>query len=110
MKKIEVAFIDKNLEKAFNNLKERKYEDEKLRKFILRAVEDLKQNPECGIRIPKKLIPKEYLKKYKITNIWKYNLPDAWRLIYTITEDEISIVSILIEWFKHKNYERRFSY
>jgi hypothetical protein len=32
------------------------------------------------------------------------------RLIYSITGDEISIVSIILEWFDHKDYERRFSY
>lgn len=73
-----VAFMTKELEKAFHELKEGKFEEKKLFEFINRAIEDLKKNPLCGIRIPNKLIPKDYVKKYKINNLWKYNLPNAW--------------------------------
>lgn len=53
----------------------------------------------------------ESLKEGKyLTNLWKYDLPDAWRLIYTIKEDEIKILSIILEWFDHKEYERKFNY
>lgn len=31
--------------------------------------EKIIQNPFCGIQIPKKLIPKVYIKKYKIKNL-----------------------------------------
>ena len=75
-----------------------------------RAIADLKQNPMCGKRIPKKLWPREYSVKYGITNLWKYDLPSAWRLVYTIQTDEIMILSVIIEWFSHKEYEKRFSY
>lgn len=60
--------------------------------------------------ISEKLWPNEYIKKYKITNLWKYDLPDGWRLIYTIESNKIKIVSIILEWFDHKNYERKFNY
>ncbi len=39
-----------------------------------------------------------------------YDLPSAWRLIYTIESDEIKIVSIILEWFDHKDYEKKFNY
>ena len=52
---------------------------------------------------------KEYL-RYKITNLWKYDLPKGWRLIYSIGREGVEILSIILEWMNHKNYERRFNY
>ncbi len=105
-----VAFITQKLKNLFEALRVGKFEDKELYKFIDRALDDLKQNPTCGIKIPKKVWPKEYIQKYDITNLWKYDLPNAWRLIYTIESDEVRIMSIVLEWFDHKDYERRFNY
>lgn len=107
--KISVIFINENLSNEFNSLKEGRFEDKQLYKFISKAIENLKTNPSRGIKIPRKLWPKEYL-KYKITNLWKYNLPNAWRLIYTIEANDVMIMSIILEWFDHKGYEKRFGY
>ena len=99
--------MDLNTEKTFLNLDE----DDEVKKHIKRAIEDIKQNAFCGIQIPKRLIPKEYLSRYEIRNLWKYDLPSGWRLLYTITTPtKIEIISLLIEWFNHQNYERRFGY
>jgi len=70
----------------------------------------MKINPTCGTRIPKKLWPKLYSKRYEINNLWKYDLPNAWRLIYTIDSNEIRIMNIILEWFDHKEYDRMFKY
>ncbi len=109
-KQIHVAFITQKLKEQFQCLKEGKFEDRQLYKFINRALDDLKQYNFCGIKIPKKLWPREYVQKYNITNLWKYDLPSAWRLVYTIESDEIRIVNIILEWFDHKEYEKRFQY
>jgi len=85
----EVAFADKKLEGAYKNLLEGKFEDRQLHSWLTRAMEDLRSNPMCGDRVPKKLIPKEYLKKYGVSNLWKYNLPTAWRLTYTIVGSSV---------------------
>ncbi len=50
------------------------------------------------------------MKKYGIDNLWKYNLPGAWRLVHSAAGNEIKIIAILLEWFPHKEYEKRFSY
>ena len=78
--------------------------------FIKRAFSDICSNPFCGIQIPKRLIPQEYISKDNIDNLWKYNLPNAWRLLYSIKRDKIEILSIVLEWLDHKEYERRFKY
>ena len=105
-----VAFINEKLDKSFASLNSSKHEDERLYNFIKRAINDLKEDPFCGIRIPKKQWPKEYINKYQITNLRKYDLPKGWRLIYTIETDEIKILSIILEWFNHKDYNKRFNY
>ena len=105
-----VIFSEKKLEVSFGELKEGKFEDRKLFEFINRAIEDLKKQPTCGTKIPKKLWPKIYIQNYGITNLWKYDLPSGWRLVYTIETNEIKIVSIILEWFSHKDYEKRFNY
>jgi len=72
---------------------------------------NLEENAFCGIQIPKRLIPKEYLKRFgSLDNLWKYNLPDAWRLIYTVKNSRVAILSVILEWINHKTYERRFNY
>ena len=110
MKEINVAFINERLKKEFSELSEGKFEDKKLYSYIMRAIDDLKQNPASGIKIPKSLWPAEYVRDYQITNLWKYNLPNAWRLVYTIESTEVKIISFILEWFNHKDYEKRFRY
>jgi len=105
-----IGFAEPSIKKAFNDLEKGKHEDKELFRFLQRAIEDLKSNPFSGIRVPSRLWPKEYIKKYKINNLRKYDLPNAWRLIYTIKGNEVEIVSVLIEWFDHKKYERKFKY
>ncbi len=109
-KPVNVAFAEQKLEKEFGELETGKFQDMQLYQFISRAISDIKINPACGIKIPKNLWPKEYTQEYQITNLWKYDLPNAWRLIYTIKEDEVRILNIILEWFDHKEYERRFKY
>ncbi|MFH1682442.1 MAG: hypothetical protein ABIA37_01470, partial [Candidatus Woesearchaeota archaeon] len=84
--------------------------DKMLHKWISRAIDDLEENAFCGIQISKKLIPREYVEKYQIDNLWKYDLPKGWRLVYSVANDNISIISIVLEWFDHKKYEQRFKY
>ena len=110
MKPIFVAFISKKLKQNFELLREGKFEDKQLYVYIDRAMDDLKENPACGTKIQKKLWPKLYVQKYGITNLWKYDLPNGWRIIYTIETNEIKIMNIILEWFNHKEYERKFGY
>jgi len=103
----EVKFADEKIENDFYNLSK----SDEIRKYIERAIKDLQINAFCGIQIPKRLIPEEYVQKYGVKNLWKYDLPDGWRLIYSITTPtKIEIVSLILEWFDHKDYERRFCY
>jgi Txe/YoeB family toxin of Txe-Axe toxin-antitoxin module len=105
--KSNIQFANEKVQKAFEKLKK---EDLKMYEILLRAFDDIENNVFCGIQIPKKLIPKEYIKKFNVKNLWKYNLPDAWRLIYSVEGKNLLIVSIILEWMDHKTYEGRFNY
>ncbi|KYK27149.1 hypothetical protein AYK26_00450 [Euryarchaeota archaeon SM23-78] len=105
-----VRFADDKVKKEFYKLENGNDSDKELFKFINQAMDNLEDNTFCGIQIPKKLIPKEYIKKYKIKNLWKYDLPRGWRLMYSIVGEEVIIICLILEWFDHKDYERRFRY
>ena len=102
-----VVFIEDELEKAFYSLSD----DDFLKKSLIRAIKDLKQNAFSGIQMPKRLIPNKYKKNYNLNNMWKYDLPRGWRLLYTVTaENEVELISAILDWFDHKNYERIMKY
>jgi len=78
---------------------------------LKRAIRDIEENVFCGIRIPRKIVPREYVLKHGVESIMKYDLPRGWRLIYSISSDKnAEILAILLEWFDHKGYEKRFGY
>jgi len=105
--KRDIQFADDKIKNSFDKLEE---ENPRLFKFLTRAFEDIQENCFCGIQIPKRLIPSDYLKKFNVKNLWKYNLPDAWRLIYSIQGKNLMVLSIILEWLDHKSYEKRFNY
>jgi hypothetical protein len=106
----ETRFIDESTKEAFQNLEHGDSSEKEMFKFIDQAMDNIEKNAFCGIQIPKKQIPKEYFSKYGAMNLWKYDLPNAWRLIYTIRGGKAIVVSIILEWMTHKEYERRFNY
>ncbi|MBU0761056.1 MAG: hypothetical protein KJ600_06100 [Nanoarchaeota archaeon] len=107
MKSEKVVFFDEDLEKAFENLSEA----DPLKKALKKAVKDIGTNVFCGRNVKKKLIPKEFIQKYSINNLWIYNLPSAWRLLYAITpSEEAKIIAAILDWMSHKDYERLFRF
>ncbi|MFH1072392.1 MAG: type II toxin-antitoxin system RelE/ParE family toxin, partial [Nanoarchaeota archaeon] len=86
----------------------------KFHKQLLKAIEREKENLTTdmhhGTQIPKNLIPDEYIDEYGVTNLWKIDLPDYWRMIYTIVGNEFEIISILLEFMDHKDYDKKFGY
>jgi len=110
IRQIKVAFVDDKIKSIYDKLLVGTSEERELHKFISRAISDLKLNPFIGIKIPAKLWPKGYSTKHNINSLYKYDLPNGWRLIYTVKGSQLEILSIIIEWFDHKGYERRFKY
>ncbi|MFH1256569.1 MAG: type II toxin-antitoxin system RelE/ParE family toxin [Candidatus Diapherotrites archaeon] len=100
--------------KDYERLKEKTGQGNSEAKYLLeiisKATAKLAENTEAGVKIPRKLWPKEYLQKYDATNLWKLNLDSNWRLIYTITGDKVKLFLIYLEYISHKEYERKFGY
>ena len=105
-----IRFAEADIKKAFYELESGNSFERELFKFINQAMDNLEEDAYCGIQIPKRLIPKIYLQKYHVTNLWKYDLPKGWRLIYTLKNEQVTVISVILEWLDHKEYERRFKY
>ncbi len=105
-----IRFADSKLKEKFYSLENGTKEDQGLFKAINKALDSIEENSFCGMQIPKRIVPKEYWKKYKVKNLWKINLPNGWRLLYSIVDDEIIVVSIILDWLSHKEYENKMKY
>lgn len=81
-----------------------------LLKSIERAKNNLKIDPQFGIHIPRKVISKFVVARYGTNRLWKIDLVGYWRLIYTITGDEIKVVAFVLEFMNHKEYDKIFGY
>ncbi|MFA4887634.1 MAG: hypothetical protein WC595_05455 [Candidatus Nanoarchaeia archaeon] len=91
-------------------------EHSKIEKSILNALEKkkdlLKTNPHYGNPIAKNLIPLEYKNKYGVTNLFRIELPNFWRMLYTLTngENEIEIIAFVLDVLDHNQYNKKFGY
>ena len=79
---------------------------------FLQKVELLKENIHYGQPIAKKLIPAEYKTKYGITNLFRVELPNFWRMLYTLTAGSsgIEIIVLVLDIIDHKKYDKKFGY
>ncbi|MEK6918939.1 MAG: hypothetical protein AABW73_02775 [Nanoarchaeota archaeon] len=81
-----------------------------LLRSINRVRDLLKQNPFAGDQVPKRIIPTKYHKKFDADNAWRIELADRWRLIYTISGNNIEIITFIMDIFNHKDYDKVFGY
>ena len=63
-----------------------------------------------GDSIAKVLIPKEYRQKYLVKSLYRVELPNYWRMLYTISDEELKVIAFIIDVVDHKGYNRRFGY
>ena len=61
-----------------------------------RVKHTLKKNPQFGDPISKKLFPKSLIVKYNIQNLYRVELSNYWRLLYTIEGNEVHIYMTMI--------------
>lgn len=81
-----------------------------LKKHIDNAMDVLKSKPNAGNSIQRNHWPEKYIVEHDITNLFRYQLPDGYRLVYTIMSEDNEITCVLLEVFNHTEYERRFGY
>jgi len=78
----------------------------KLFRSIKQKAEFIKINPFYGDNIPKNFIPKEY----NVANLWRVELINFWRMLYTIKGDQIEIVCFILDIIDHDKYNQKFGY
>lgn len=66
----------------------------------------LKENPFYGDNIKKRLIPKQY----DVHNLWRVELSNFWRMLYTIRGDQIEIICFILEIVNHEDYNKILGY
>ena len=107
---VRVVFVDPSLKVDLEKLEKGTFEERRLAGWIRKAIDRLLVDPKYGVKVPSYLWPKEYIQDYKITNLWKIDLPQGWRMMYTIRKNELELLSVILEWFDHTNYGRRHHY
>jgi len=109
------VILSKDAEEIYKHLIE-KAPNSKTERTILNAlkkkIEIIKSNPHYGDPIAKSLIPKEYINKFKISNLFRVELPDYWRMLYTLKDGEtkIQIIAFVIDILNHPTYNKKFKY
>ena len=83
-----------------------------LLKSIQQKIEFIKENPHYGNPISKNLMPKEYKEKYGNINLFRVELPNFWRMLYTLMEGEtkIEIIAFILDIINHPYYDKKFGY
>ena len=86
--------------------------EKQILKAINYKIELIKNNFQYGEPISKKLIPKEYKEKQGINNLFRVELPNYWRMLYTTKSgiSQIEIVAFVLDIFDHKDYNKKFGY
>ena len=91
-----------------------KMSNKKIEKSIFNSVREklelIKTDPRLGESVKKKLIPKEYKEKYGMTVLYKVRLADYWRLLYTIKDNELEVVAIIVDIVDHEEYNDIFGF
>ena len=118
-KKITIKLVG-DAEKAFNGLNRIVGEqrssgitssrDITLLNAINRLFDIIVNNPFYGENAKKDLIPKEYRQKYDADNLFIADLPDYWRMIYTLESDEIEIIAFVLDIINHEEYNKKFRF
>lgn len=80
-------------------------------KAIKQKIELIRENSHFGDPVAKKLIPDEYREKYDANNLFRVELPNYWRMLYTLEgESRIEIVAFVLDIVDHKVYNKKFGY
>ncbi len=85
-------------------------EEMQLLRSIKQKVEFVKANPFYGDNMAKVLIPQEYIAKYQAKNLWRAELTNYWRMLYTIKGDQVEVICFVLNILDHKKYDKKFGY
>ena len=112
---VRIIFLDEADQeyKRLNELVGKQFEEGKenteemqLLRSIKQKIEFIRANPFYGDNIPKKLIPESY----NVQNLWRVELSQYWRMLYTIKGDQIEVMCFILDIIDHKDYDKKFGY
>lgn len=114
MKKIRII-LSPEAEEVYRYLNEQA-PNSKTERTILKAVDKkvelIKANFHYGEPIAKKKIPEEYKIKYGVKNLFWVELPNYWRMLYTLKDGEtdIEIIAFVLDIMDHDTYDKKLKY
>lgn len=73
---------------------------------IKQKIDFVKANPFYGDNIKKDCIPS----RYNVSNLWRVELSQFWRMLYTIKGDQIEIICFVLDIMGHEKYDKAFGY
>jgi len=104
------VFMKGQAKESYLSLKNRNDKEAQiLLKSINRVTEILKSNPQYGDPIPKRLIPNLLIKE-NIQNLYRVELSNFWRMLYTIEGTQVDILVFVLNIMDHKEYNKLFGY
>lgn len=82
---------------------------------LRRKAQKLRQRPTTGTPIRISNVPKQTLRRWEgrigpVMNLYKIDLPDAWRTLYTIGSDGPTRTILILEIVDHHRYDRMLGY
>ena len=108
-KEVRVLLRDQAKE-SFLELKKREdKESQTLLNSIKRIIDILKENPQYGDPIAKRLIPLTF-QQDGIQNLYRTELSNYWRLLYTLEGNKVEIFAFVLSIVDHKEYDKLFGY
>ncbi len=96
------VYISDELAKCLNKLGPK----HKISKWIGDMKEVFKENMFAGELIKKSQIPKQYIDRYNVNNLYRYSHPEGFRSCYTILNGCPYILDIM----SHPEYDKVFGY
>ena len=92
-----------DIEQEYSRLKD----NDPLKIAIRKGRDILTSNMYAGAQIPKRQIPKYYVRENGVNNLYVLRLDYVKRLCYMLTESNVGVKEIFLD---HKSYNRRFGY
>ena len=86
-------------------------EGDDFKRVIDKGLSVLKGDVFAGEKVRKRQIPKYYIDRYGVNNLYRLRLDKTRRCCYSIVADEEGVKVVVLEVFSdHKSYDRRFGY
>jgi len=96
------VFLSPKLHRFLDSLKP----DHKFAKWIWSMADVLKENKFAGELIRKSQIPRIYVERFSVNNLYRYSHPEGYRSCYTILNE----CPIILDLMSHAEYDKVFGY